>query len=297
MRTVVRRSVAILVVQFAMGAAPLVGQEEVGSDYVQLANEYFLTDAVYPQERGELQVTTFPLLAFDDGSSILLPLSLEYGITDRLQLELEWDAYGSLRPNDLPRTSGTGNVELEMQYSLMNVGGSRSHVAFGLGVTLPSGDVDDGLTEGLREYEPRLVVARDGAWGSTPWQLFGQASLGFVDRTSSSPGEGEEDANEASLGMGATFGFGRSRLILEGVWAGSRWDGGDEAEAYLSSGLVWDLPGTWEAGVAAQVGVTGDSEAFSLAFVLLYEFELFEDDSDADAPDRIDGLNAPTRSP
>jgi len=264
--------VAVLAALAAVSPTAASAQEE-GGEYVMIANEYFLTEAVYPQEAREVQLTLLPTFDFEDGSTSLYGFAMEYGFTDRLQIEVAWDAWGSLRPDGLASTSGSGDVELEARYTLMNVAGSATHLAVGFGVTLPAGDEADGFSEGAREYEPSVVLARDFLVAGRPAQLFTQASLGFVDAEA-----GEEEANELFLGGGLAIGLGTTRLILEGAWASNEWDDGDESEVQLSSGLVWDLPGSWEAGVATRFGVGGEAADFGLSFIVLYEFEFGDDD-------------------
>ncbi|HTF90534.1 MAG TPA: hypothetical protein VK843_19105 [Planctomycetota bacterium] len=68
-----------------------------------MLEELFLSDLIYPQERGELQISTGLWLGFDRGERrTVLPLVLEWGMTDDLQLELllpyvddsDWDVSG-----------------------------------------------------------------------------------------------------------------------------------------------------------------------------------------------------------
>lgn len=256
-------------------AAPLTAQEP-DEPYLQIANEYFLTKAVYPQEAREIQFTVLPSIDFEDGTASLLPLAIEYGITDRLQLEASWDAWGRLDPDGLPSTTGSGDVEIEAQYSFMNLGGSRTHLAVGFGVTFPAGDESDGVSEGTREFEPSVVLARDVTFGGRAAQLFAQGAVGFVEDDAGD--DPKESADELLFGGGVAVAFGAARLILEAAWTSSEWDGGDESAAQLSSGLVWDLPGTWEAGIATRFGIGGEAADVGLSFILLHEFEIGGDD-------------------
>lgn len=260
------------------GSASL-GAQEHERAYEQLVNEFFLLGAVYPQERGEIQLTTYPRIEFDEGYRSVLPLAFEVGLTDRWQVEAEWIPLAVRHPKGLARRSGVGDVELETQYSLMNVGGSDTHLAFGVGMTLPVGSEEAGGSGGETEVEPSLLVARDFRSGARVGQLFGQISLGL-------PGVGEEmdalasstpETRELVLGLGYVAGVGRARWIAELSWASDEWDGGENSELLIAPGLVWDLPDSWELGVGLPIGFGGDAAPFAISLFLLYEFELADD--------------------
>jgi hypothetical protein len=248
--------------------------------YVQLANEYFLVNSVYPQERGEVQLTTYPRIDFEDGHRAAIPFGIELGITDLWQIELGWVPLAVNRTAGEPHRSGIGDFELETQYSLMNVGGSTTHLAFGLSLTIPAGPPDAGGSEGETELEPSVSVGRDFRSAGRPSQLFGQLALGLVGRDEETSGSGGEEpvAHELLLGVGYVIATGRVRWTAELSWATNEWDGGDESALYFSPGIVWDLPSTWEFGIGAPIGVRGEARAFGLSLFLLYEFELGDGD-------------------
>jgi len=255
------------------GCAPIAAQEE-DRGYVQLANEYFLTTSVYPQERGEIQLTTSPRIDFEDGHRSAFPVAVEFGLTDRWQVEAEWMLLAVARPDGSPSRTGVGYIEFETQYSLMNVGGSSTHVALGLGVTLPAGPEEAGGTEGETEFEPSISVGHDLQIGGRRSQLFGQVAMGFVP----SEDVADPEAHELVVGVGYVLAAGDARWTAELNWATNEWDGGDETALYFAPGLVWDLPNTWEFGIGLPIGVGGEAASFGMSLFLLYEFELGDDD-------------------
>lgn len=254
--------------------------QEGDREYVQLANEYFLTSAVYPQEQGEIQLTTYPRVHFEDGHRSAFPVAVEFGLTDRWQIEAEWVSFAVSRPDGLPGWSGSGDFELETQYSLMNVGGSSTHLALGFGVTIPAGQQEAGGTEGEVEFEPSISVGRDFRTGGRLSQLFGQVAMGLVsgEEEATGPGGAEPESHELLLGVGYVIAAGRVRWTAELSWATNEWNGGDETVLYFAPGLVWDLPDTWELGIGVPIGIGGEAVPFGLSLFLLYEFELGDDD-------------------
>ena len=259
-----------------MPAALLAQEEERGRPYRQLINEYFLTGSVYPQEQGEVQLTLLPSVSASETDRTVLPFAVEYGISDRWQVEVEWSPLTVVEPEQSRRRSSVGDVELSTQYSFMRIGGSMFHAALGFGVSLPTGDLERGTTEGFVEYEPSLAVARD-LEALDGLQLFGQVALGLVDRVEQhdDPADDEPAAHEVNLSAGVLLPMGDARFVAEFHWTTNEWNnGGEESELYLSPGLVWDLPGTWEAGFAVPMGISLDADDIRFMLVVLYEFEI-----------------------
>src|SRR6185369_14891092 len=158
----------------------------------QLVQEVFQSELVYPQDKGEVQLTIAPSSSHaDEGNTRVVPLRVEYGITNAWQLEAQIETMHGLRTDGGERASGLGDVELGTMYSFMNIGGSHLHAAVGADLTLPTGNPNRGLGEGLTQFEPFVAVGRDlPNLGNA--HLFGHAALDFVRRT-----RGESDAPAA----------------------------------------------------------------------------------------------------
>ena len=130
--------------------------------YHEWVNEVFQSETVYPQEEGEVQVSVGALFERgDEDRRSVTPLALEYGITSAWQVELEWDSVVSLDPRDGDRVWGSGDLEIGTKYAWMNVGDSNLHLAAGFELGLPVGRFGNGISEGVAEYEPYLIVAHD----------------------------------------------------------------------------------------------------------------------------------------
>ena len=113
------------------------------------SREMFQSELVYPQEKGELQFTLVPQVRKGgDRTRWIGELVLEYGLTDSLQVELEWSAFERVDPEDGESTAGTGDLELGLKYSWMNIAETGFHSAVGVGLGLPTGDQERGLGEG-----------------------------------------------------------------------------------------------------------------------------------------------------
>ncbi len=155
---------AVLVISFSAVPARADDDDVAGSTNREKRpiEELFKTDVVYPQQKGELEVELASLYQnHAGGDTWTVPLSLEYGINDRWQVEAEWDSLVQRFPANQSAVRGVGDLELGTQYSFMNIGGSSFHIAPRFSIGVPVGDVNRDLGDGFMEYEPAIILARD----------------------------------------------------------------------------------------------------------------------------------------
>ena len=227
--------------------------------------EVFQTELVYPQEQGEVQLTLSPHLSGTASQRTgQVPLTLEYGLTDAWQIELEWGGY-TYGPSH-----GVGGLEIGTKYSFMNLLGNHTHAAMGLEVELP---VDRADEEGV-ELEPFVILARDIPHLSG-LQVFLHAATGFeLGSEEETPDALEADEAAWILNTGAFLPLKPVTLTAELNWERT----GTVDRAYVTPGLVRSLPGGWEIGLGIPLGVTPGTDAFRVIGILTYEFEFFGDD-------------------
>lgn len=251
-------------------------EEEDEEESKQPIQEVFQTELVYPQEKGEIQLTVVPRFQEGDDRDVygLFPFVVEYGFTDYWQIELEWDAFVHQRAAD-GNSSGIGDLEIGTKLSWMNILDSNFHAAVGLGIGLPTGNPTNEIGEGMLEFEPLFIVAKDFPKLNNS-QLFTQVGAGVVTRLRGA----EEEAHEISWNSGFFVPFWQLRYTTEFNWTTNQWNGGSEDDMYLTPGLVWDLPGTWEVGVGAPIGLKDDSDNFRIIAMLTYEFNVLGEDED-----------------
>ncbi len=121
--------------------------------------DLFRTDLVFPQERGELQLGTLPRYQHGpEGNAFVLPIGIEYGITDAFQIEAEWDAYiHADADEDDESGSGQGNLQLGFMYSWIDIQDSGLHMAAGFDYEFASGDLEF-QEGGFREDSQELFL-------------------------------------------------------------------------------------------------------------------------------------------
>lgn len=246
----------------------------------QPIEEVFQTDLVYPQEKGEVQVTFAP--QFQRGGKShrwILPLKIEYGITEAWQVELGWELLKHHHPDEGASTVGPGDLHIDTQYSFMNIANTNFHTAVGFDILFPVGNINHGLTEGFIEYEPFFILAKDFP-ALHNLQLFTQVGIGLVQRVKQAddPEEREPAAHECTLNVGfflpLPLPVGTLIVTSEFNWMTNRWNNdGQEDQKYYTPGLVWHLPSGWEIGIGAAIGLNRDADDYRIISTLTFEFD------------------------
>ena len=245
----------------AEGGQPLVGEPR------QPLQELIRTEVVYPQEKGELQLTLLSRAGKAvNGSSLSFPIEIEYGLTDAWQVGLELGTYSRVRNSDAV-SSGRGSVSLATKYSFMNINGSDVHAAVGMEAEFPGGLGDDGLREEAREVEPFLALAaglRNGI------QAFFHVGRAFT-HGGSPDDDGDEEGANVTWNGGALMAFRRITLAgeLSTHTSGSPWRSG--GELYVTPSITFLLPRPWELGVGIPIGLNDRSGRFGFAIHVIYE--------------------------
>jgi hypothetical protein len=120
-----------------LSAVPAAAQAQ-GGGLEPIAQEFFIMETVYPQERGEIQLTADSDLSDEN----LARLTVEYGITDQLQVSATTPPL---------QDGGTGEEwAVGALYNLLN----RRTLAASVSVEAEFSSADDVV------FEPALIVAR-----------------------------------------------------------------------------------------------------------------------------------------
>jgi hypothetical protein len=225
----------------------------------QPVQELILTEVVYPQERGELQLTAGA--RFDNGrasDSTTVPVGVEYGLTDAWQVGLEWGAFTRVGSPGSAVT-GTGDYSVDTKYSFMNIGGSRMHAAFGI----EAGFARD--VERRREVEPYAAFAAD--LNRRGVQVFGHVGLAFTAAT-----DGDHEAGrELQWNAGALVPVGAMTFATELNVRNESFTVRHARELYVTPSITFSARRFWEFGVGVPVGVTSESNRVGLVVLMSYE--------------------------
>jgi hypothetical protein len=259
----VRRALFLAVVVLLPRVA---AAQELGRQPLQ---ELFLTEVVYPQQKGEIQLTLGSLIDRSrSDSSVLMPLTVEYGLTDRWQIEAGWAGYTQRSPLKDLRTA---RASIGTKYSLMNIAHSRVHAAVGVDVEFPHPDaVADGEGEEGLEVDPFVALAADLGWRVT---VFGSAGASLEPREVADLARRPERPDDrGTIGFGALLAFRRATLVAE--------------YTNRSDGLPWRLDGAslvtpsivihpgheWELAVGMPIAVRHGQRQPGFAMNIVKEF-------------------------
>ncbi len=243
-----------------------------------LIEEFFLVESAYPQERGEYQLTLSTDYVSDasEGDGQLTQAGIEYGVTDRLQVEASLETWRNRERLDdgvREKNSGLGELEFGLSYAFPNTAASGLRYVIGVEITAPVGDVDKELGEGFWVYEPFLIVSRD--FGEQANLTFG-LSYGFRDRheTPEEADDVEPATDEIELSLGLVRAFGpKWRGTLELTYETDELhDSGSETEAFVAPGVVYVGTESLEFGLGMAAGLTADSPDWMLLGFVVYEF-------------------------
>ncbi|MDX2424645.1 MAG: hypothetical protein QNK15_00145 [Cycloclasticus sp.] len=221
----------------------------------QILNELFLSDTAYTQEKGEWQLSISPEYEDnDEGSRFLVPVSLEFGITDQLQVELEYTPYIDINSDDVNR-HGQGNIELGLQYSWGNINNSGLNVALSYSHEFANGDRAVISEEGEKpEDEDNIyVVFSKGIGANSNTQAFLQLGREL---------QGNEHEDYANTGIYSSMG--NYALSMELNWT--------QEQSFITPGITWALDNGWEFGLGTPIGIDGNAN-FKLVSHILFEWE------------------------
>ncbi|WP_437964198.1 hypothetical protein WMF04_31360 [Sorangium sp. So ce260] len=238
--------------------------EAAGEPAQPAVEELFLGETAFPQEALELQVTSAP--AWERAGRRVrfgIPLLLELGITDRLQiggelpLELVRDERGA--------AAGLGAVQAEALVNLVN---DRA-----LGLALSAG-LEAGLPAGARElgapgYALEPFVSLDKAVGGVHLAFSASAEV----RLPVARGDAAELSPGVALGVILPVGAVAPTVELAAELE-------DTAALLLASGVLWHPARGLELGAALELGLMGETPDVGLLLLVTSEIELAGDGDD-----------------
>lgn len=231
----------------------------------QPIQELFLTEVVYPQAKGEIQITLGTLLDRSrDDRSALMPLSIEYGLTDRWQIEGSWDGYTQFHQNPF-RQLRSARASVGTKYSFMNVAGSRAHASIGVDVEFPDAGAFEDQGETEIEYEPVIAAAVDLSRRLT---LFGSAGASFAAHEAARLDDAEDSG---TLSAGALIAFRHVTAALEYTSRSDNLPWRLGGSPLVTPSIVVHPGGEWELGFGMPIGVRAGARRPGLGIHVIKE--------------------------
>lgn len=236
----------------------------------QPLQELFLTELVYPQEKGEIQLMLGTRIdRARPEPSALVPFTIEYGLTDRWQVEAGWDGYS--RAEGAPfHGLTTSRLSIGTKYSLMNIAHSRVHAAFGTDVEFPrTGAFADDEGESGMEIEPFIAVAVDLPARLT---VFGSAAASIEPQEAADLVEGGNRPDDrGTISAGVLWPWQWATLAAEYTNRSDALPWRLDGAALLTPSIVVHPPRKWELGLGFPIGLRGRHQA-GIAVNLVKEF-------------------------
>lgn len=226
--------------------------------------ELFLGETAFPQEALELQITSAPRWErYGRQVGFRIPLLLELGITDRLQLGGELPL--ELARQDSGVVAGLGSVELEALVNLVNERGLGLALSAGLGAGFPAGARELGAPG----YALEPFVSLDKAIGGVHVGISASAEIRL-------PAAGR-DATELSPGaaLGVILPLGDVVPIIE---LAAELE--DTTSLLIASGVLWHPTPGLELGAALELGLAGETPDAGLMLLVTRELDLAGDGDD-----------------
>ena len=265
---------ALMAAALALPGAALAGEDDddEGGEDDGLIEELFVAETVYPQEKGEFQLTVMPARRGPGAGLRLNELTVftEYGLTDWLQVEVGWGALQRLRDPARPEVDpqvSLGTLEWGLRAATRTVGWEGLWLSGGgeMGIPLGSGPQDGGEDGGLA-LEPVIILGQDlGPRNHLVLNLGLETPLGAKD-----PGEARDVGLAGALGwiFAPTE---RWRGTLELSADAEAVDGERELGAYLTPGILYE--GIWEleVGLGAPLGLTDESAPWAVVGMVTFE--------------------------
>jgi hypothetical protein len=264
---------ALMVVTIGL-ALPVAARAQTGppqeAERPQPVQELFFTETVYPQDKGEVQLTFGTLVDRSrEDKAALMPFSIEYGLTNRWQVEAQWAGYARFHqsPFDDLRSA---RLTFGTKYSFMNIAHSRVHAAIGLDVEFPdAGAFDEGEGESGTEFEPALSMAIDVTHHFT---LFGSAGLSVEAKQAGDLLDGERPDDPGTISMGGLLAFPVATIALEYTNRSDTLPWQIDGSPLITPSVMIHPGHKWELGFGVPIGVREGSHTPGFAMNIIKEF-------------------------
>ena len=243
----------ILGVLISFGMATYAYAED-DSDDAQPLNDFFQSDSIYYQRKGEWQISTgIDVGRQGDIRSTESGLGLEYGITDTWQVSMEHMPYARYKDKVSGETqSGHGDTALGLRKTWMNVNQSANSIAVAYEREFATNNLDE--EDGKDANDVSFTLAHDLKRDKSQ-QMTLQVGREFG---------GNEQVTYANL---AAY----RKLAAKQVLTGEvNWD---QNETWVTPGYYWLAGKGLDMGVGVAVAAGGDAEGHKVLARLHYEWD------------------------
>lgn len=267
----------------ALTCAPVAAIADDDDAPAPIPEDLFRSEMVFPQEPGEAQLT----LGLDyrqqepGADAWVAPVRAELGLIQGLQLELGWDAYivSDLGPE---HREGSGDLEVGLQYSWLDIAGRGLHAALGGEVRLGSAgeglleadDDDDTIADaGDEDDDDAPGSASDDDASEDAWELYLTLAQDLAPdaRAQVMVQGGVEHEEGGEMGFATLAAYAPlSRSLygsLEYTWSA------DPEERTLTPGLTLTTERGWYFGLGIAFGLASEADRLQVMGRVTYEWD------------------------
>jgi len=240
----------------------------------------FQTSTVFPNEKGEVSIFVLPSYNNEHLGEYTTswPVSITYGVTDAFMLTVGWTP---VMTNNVDGNTyhGSSDIKLGTQYSFMNINNSNFSAALAFTYSQPQGDINKGMTQGFRTYEPTALFNEDLP-NLNHVNLFSQVGFDFVEKVESVSSGNQviqqpPTAHSFFLDAGFYIPVGSMRYVSQINWNNNRWNHNGTTDAlYFSPGIIWEAAKKLELGISAPIGLTYESDYYQILAEVTYDIDL-----------------------
>lgn len=192
--------------------------------------------------------------AKDEPESQNLTLSLNYAVTDKLQLEFANDNFVTQTDATKTRQSGFGNTYLGFQYTLQSEKEKRPAYAFAYQITLPSASRLKGLSNGRDLHQLTGITSKE----------FGETDINF---NTAFLLNGRQNLKSYDKGIEIALGFShdlKKGYSLQGEIFGNTIDAAQPKGMYASTTLTYQKDNRWLLDIGTNIGLTPSTPRFGI---------------------------------
>lgn len=241
----------ILLVIIVFASAFHSAESQTYSEMNQSIQEFFRSPIVFTQSQNELQISTgLALSKLYENWNSSIPFSLEYGITNKLEVEIEFP-YNTYYNSNNERKSDFGNLEVGLMYNF-TLNNNIIAISTLLDTELPtSGEGNENQANDL-ELTPMIVLGKQ----------FGKPQIHASLGSSFSNGETSFLYNLAFV---HPLSFLKTTFELSGLT-------GEDESLFLTPGIIYNEIDELELGIAFTKNIIEDDNNYGILLNIIYEF-------------------------
>ncbi|MEL6876689.1 MAG: transporter [Pseudomonadota bacterium] len=243
----------------------LASDDDDDDDEPEQQEVLFVLEEAFTQEKGEWQIGFALSQSLEEGGEREWEAEIEYGLTERLQIEAEFEFEQESGENEI------GDIELGLAYAIVESEASgEPEVTLGAAILIPSGD-GEGDASGVG-FELLLAASQEVTEG-----LFAHANFGFSEAATRDFDTFRLNQSEWSAGAALAYGFADEWFVIgEYEFAREAEDiglGAVRASSHTAAlGVTGEIAEEFTIGLGGAFVIDKGEESAQVRFLMQVEF-------------------------